>query len=306
VTEGEKGYLTAASFRRGVGDRLKQAANARGRPVLEVRREFLFQRFLARVFADPASRWVLKGGTGLLVRLPGARHSRDIDLLYPDESLDLRRAVEELRVMARIDTADHLSFVVDDPVLLGDGQTLATIGVTGYTGATRFDRFTIDLSTEVHVVARFERLRPEPVIDVPGLPALPEFTLYPLPDQVADKVCAMYASYGTPPGPSTRFRDLIDLALIVTTSPLDAELTSRALESEARRRNLTLPKRMHAPGSAWRAGYAETARRSGLPAELHNLEAALARVAECLNPLLAGTLVSGKWDAPQRCWKGAT
>jgi len=131
--------------------------------VLELRREFLFQRFLARIFADPTSPSILKGATGQLVCLPGPRYSRDIDLRYPMQSLDLRGAVEELRIMTRTDLRDHLNFVIDDPVVQADGQTLATLGVTGYTGATRFDRFSVDLSTELHVVGRVERLRPKPV-----------------------------------------------------------------------------------------------------------------------------------------------
>jgi len=302
VTDGEPRYATAAAFRRGVADRLRQQAAARGRPVLELRREFLFQRFLARVFADPTGPWILKGATGLLVRLPGARYSRDIDLLYPSQSPDLRGAVQELRGLARADIGDHLSFVIDDPMVQADGQTLATLGVTGYTGATRFDRFSVDLTTELHVVGSFERLRPEPVILVPGLTALPEFTLYPLPDQVADKLCAMYAEYGVPPGPSTRFRDLVDLVLIITTSSLDADLTARALRSEARRRNMTLPDRLRAPGPQWVAGYAQTARHSSLPADLRSLDPALARVEECLGPLLTGSHPGGHWDPQRRRW----
>ena len=38
------------------------------------------QRFLARVFHQDITQWVLKGGIGLLIRLPSARFSRDLDL----------------------------------------------------------------------------------------------------------------------------------------------------------------------------------------------------------------------------------
>lgn len=204
--------------------------------------------------------------------------------------------------MMRMDSGDHLIFVIDDPARQADGRTLAAIGVTGYIGATRFDRFRIDLSTDLHVVARFERLRPKPVIDVPGLAALPEFTLYSLPDQVADKVCAMYGSYGIPPGPSTRFRDLVDLVLIVMTSSLDAELTGQALQSEALRRNLILPEQMRPPSPQWLAGYVQIARDSSLRAELRNLDAALVSVGACLNPVLTGEVTAGHWDPQQQRW----
>jgi Nucleotidyl transferase AbiEii toxin, Type IV TA system len=115
--------------------------------------------------------------------------------------------------------------------------------VTCYTGATPFERFTIDLSTQTHVVAKLDRVRPQPVIELAGAEPLPEFVLYPLPDQIADKVCAMYGRYGATNMPSTRYRDLVDLVLIATTNELDAMLTIRALRGERARRGCTLPTR---------------------------------------------------------------
>ena len=51
-------------------------------------------RFLARIFdADPHG-WVLKGGVGMMVRLPHARYSHDIDLLVADDSVD---PIDDLR-----------------------------------------------------------------------------------------------------------------------------------------------------------------------------------------------------------------
>ncbi|WP_420811603.1 nucleotidyl transferase AbiEii/AbiGii toxin family protein [Nocardia mangyaensis] len=44
---------------------------------------------LARVFVDPFGPWILKGGTSLLVRIPGARHSQDLDLLHPDAAAEV-------------------------------------------------------------------------------------------------------------------------------------------------------------------------------------------------------------------------
>ena len=43
--------LSAAAFRASVRDRLKTEAKKCGRPVKELQREFVLQRFLARVFA---------------------------------------------------------------------------------------------------------------------------------------------------------------------------------------------------------------------------------------------------------------
>lgn len=70
---GQTHYATPGAFRGAVESRLKvQAGQAGSRPFVELRREFIYQRFLARVFdGGGASLWVLKGGVGLLARLPG-------------------------------------------------------------------------------------------------------------------------------------------------------------------------------------------------------------------------------------------
>jgi predicted nucleotidyltransferase component of viral defense system len=290
-----------ASVRRSLGDRLRAEAKRRGRPTGDVRREFVFQRFLARLFTDPDCRWVLKGGTGLLVRIQQARYSKDIDLVVPGDEFDLDAAVDSLRADLRSDHGDHLTFAMDSVTRPADGQSAAMLRVTCYTGTTPFERFTIDLSTRTHVVAQPERVRPRPVIELAGTEPLPEFVLYPLPDQIADKVCAMYGRYGVTNRPSTRYRDLVDLVLITTTSELDALLTIRALQGETARRGCTLPAQIENPGPEWQASYARIARESNLPTELHALDKALEAARTCLDPVLAGT-ATGTWNPDTKRW----
>jgi hypothetical protein len=76
------------------------------------------------------------------------------------------------------------------------------LSVTAYIGA-KYGTFPIDLARELHLLSAPERIRPMPVVDVPGLTELPEIVVYPLTDQVADKVCAMYQPYGDTQSPST-------------------------------------------------------------------------------------------------------
>ena len=183
-----------AAFRVSLRDRLKTQAKQRGRPMNELEREFVLQRFLGRVFANADSPWILKGAAGLLIRLPGARHSRDLDLLHPSKHLD--EAIKELAELAGRPGGDPFSFVLGTAVRMEGRVAGAQIKVDAYLGTTRFARFPIDLSTVLHLIARVARRQPRPVVEVPGVDALPEFTLYPLPDQVADKVCAMYEKHG--------------------------------------------------------------------------------------------------------------
>jgi len=107
------------------------------------------------------------------------------------------------------------------------------VKVDTYLGTTLYCPFPIDLSTELPFVAQVEHRRLRPVLEVPGVDPLPEFTMYPLPDQVADKVCAMYERHGPTATHSSRFRDLVDLVLIVSNFELDAAQTVTALATQS-------------------------------------------------------------------------
>jgi predicted nucleotidyltransferase component of viral defense system len=298
-------------LRTGVEARLK--TEARGHPsrrLEEVRRQFLLQRFLARVFADPETGWILKGGTGLLVRVPNARHSNDIDLLYIQPEALLDDAVSDLR--RRVDVppgGDLLRFELADP-RRGGGQgvdhVVAQIKVIAYLGVIEYGRFPIDLSLNQRVAEPVERRRPRPVVELPGSDPLPEFVLYPLADQIADKVCAMYGLYGpNRDQPSTRYRDLVDLAIIVTHEEIDAARATEVLRDEAKLRELELPQKLVTPSDQWQAGYSRTAAETILPVELRTIEGALETVGRCLDPLLAGT-AEGIWNPTSMQWAVST
>ncbi len=160
--------------------------------MMELRREFLYQRFLARVFEGHSS-WVLKGGIGLLTRLPGARHSRDIDLLHL--TADPAQAEEEIRRFGRRDLGDHLRFEIVRSTVLSVHDALR-LKTQVYAGTSQWERFDIDVSCERHFVAAVEPVQPRPVLEMQGVPELPAFLLYPLVDQIADKVTAMYETHG--------------------------------------------------------------------------------------------------------------
>ncbi len=297
---GDNPYRTPAAFRAAVDAKLKARAKAERRLFAELRREFLYQRFLARVFQQD-SLWVLKGGIGLLTRLPGARHSRDIDLMHL--TADPAEAEAELRVIGRLDLDDHLRFEIVRSVALSVDDALRLKTVV-YTGAAKWESFDIDVSCERHFVAGVEPVQPTPILAIAGLSNLPAFRLYPLVDQIADKVAAMYETHRGVP--SNRYRDLVDLALLVSAEEMEAQPLSAALRSREKhaRNPVTLPTAMHSPGAGWTDGYRAEARRSSLPTDLHQLDAALAHVGACINPVLSGAVITtGRWSPPAFTWK---
>jgi len=181
MVNGSPQYATANAFRRALEDRLKQEARLRGRPLEELRREFLFQRFLALLFSGPEGRWVIKGGASLLMRLADARSSKDLDLLHLGE-VEPEEAIAELREFTAPREGDYLTFVIGEGVSYSRANPVVEISVTSYIGAL-YGRFPIDLATELHLRATPERIRPTPVVDLPGLAELPEVVVYPLTDR---------------------------------------------------------------------------------------------------------------------------
>ncbi|WP_411731597.1 nucleotidyl transferase AbiEii/AbiGii toxin family protein [Paeniglutamicibacter sp.] len=298
----EKRYSSPQSFDRAVRDRLKRAAKDGRRNFQELQREFHLQRFLARVFASPDSMWVLKGGTGLLMRLPGSRHSQDLDLLH--RSHDLNEAIAELQQLADLTDFDPYRFVLGTPTRMTGGVDGAQIMVTVYLGVQQVGDFPIDLSTHLELVAGVDTVEVAPIIEIDDVPTLPPFKIYPLPDQISDKICAMYELYGEQKNPSTRYRDLADLVSIVSSTSFDAALTARALKLESHRRGLELPPAVRLPAPGWATAYKRASKRFGaLDPQFHDVNTAMELVGKCLDPLLTGTRTTGTWHAESLSWQ---
>ncbi len=295
-----------AARRRSLDDRLKAQARRLKPPttVANLRRRYVQQRFLARVFARPDAPWALKGGLGMLVRVPPrARYSRDVDLLHLPA--DPEQAVQELRRIATTDMGDDLRFQVG-PARQASTEQGLTVFIEVYLGVTVWDSFPVDVSCEPHFVGSLEPRTFTPVLPGEESDALgPTVKLYPIVDQVADKVAAMYERHGADGNvASNRWRDLADLVLLVELEGINADQLRRALKARVdnARSTVELPTGMVAPGPEWEAGYARyAAAETLLHEEHHDLTAALEYVGHCLDPVLAGAAV-GSWNAVERHW----
>lgn len=241
-------------------------------------------RFLARIFdADPHG-WVLKGGVGMMVRLPHARYSHDIDLLVADDSVD---PIDDLRRVARDHHLDHFRFELSRPrPISGDKGT--TVTVSAYLGGRRFDTFSIDLVTSRRpLIGDIERHPLPRLIDTDDFPPEGPVQLYPLADQIADKLCALYETFGPTRLPSGRFRDLVDLLLISEYLPIDLAPTVAAVERERDLRGISdMPDTLIPPGPAWTTQWTATATSSPLTPEHYDLDTALGDAGRCYNRIL--------------------
>lgn len=75
-----KSYKSATDFRVALEHRLQKHAAASGLNLQRLRRTLAFNRFLARIFEDKRSPYVLKGGYAMELRMHNARSTLDVDL----------------------------------------------------------------------------------------------------------------------------------------------------------------------------------------------------------------------------------
>ena len=131
----------------------------------------------------------------------------------------------------------------------------ARIKATVLDGATTVESFNIDLSADIVLDAEPD-IRQVPRGDtaiLPGYRAAIRVRLYPIENQIADKLSAMYSRYGS--GPSTRYRDLYDLAMIVDQLPFDEKTLTEALRTQQELRRIIIPRELSEPSPGWADAY---------------------------------------------------
>ena len=290
----------AVSFRRSLVDRAKNAA--RNDPDLSTNdriRLFTYQRLLDRLFTESSAgsdMWVLKGATSLLCRYLVVRSSKDIDLATR-QSLDA--AEETLRSALRKDAGDHLNFqirTVTEFERRSEGRRIA-LSVT--CAGTELSAFHIDLISSIQFPKHLDYVTPKQPIALDGLEIIP-YPSWPLVNAVADKVAATFELYDG--RPSTRYRDLVDLFLLLQHGEFDLVKLRTAIHTEFDRRHLRLPTEFAVPDpSAWQRGWGKIAKGDApFLAEVPFAEALVA-ICEFLHPVLASE-AEGLWDVESGRW----
>ncbi|MGI5159978.1 nucleotidyl transferase AbiEii/AbiGii toxin family protein [Microbispora sp. CA-102843] len=278
-------------------DHLKKGLGDSPYSMSQRRRQFAYDRLLARLFTSDENGWMLKGGVALLTRLSVARHSADVDVVAKADSVEAGFAA--LCTAAETELSDFFTFRFDRPRSLVQGVEGIRVSVEAGLGSRRFERFGVDLVTGAIITGEPEVSPPTLTLDIPGL-VRPPYRLYPLADTVADKVMAILEDHNG--RPSTRFRDLVDLVLIARSRSLQAQALSTALTSEAQRREFLHRAELEAPDEAmWTAGYATVVADLAWIEE-RSLREALPVAKALVDPVLSGRIRSGTWDPLTLTW----
>ncbi len=291
---------TPMALKAALEQRLRSRAAGDGLELQRTRQLVVYDRFLARVFAEYEDAVVLRGGLALELRLERARTTKDVDLrLVGRPDATLRR----LQAAGRLDLDDHFRFVVvPDPrtrrsrprawstrdsgsAWRGGWRTRSTVGPSGWTSPSPSRWRGSPTCSSARAGC------PSPACRLRGSAA------YPLETHIAEKLHA----YTMPRRrPNSRVKDLPDLALLGMVRDIDAATLRAAIEQTwAHRGTHPVPSSLPEPPAAWARLYEAMARASRLP------WATLEKVTEAargfLEPVLRGE--DGRWVAKSLEWR---
>jgi hypothetical protein len=303
MTQSSLAYETAAAFRNALKDRFQSiAASDHGFSLSELQRQFAYDRALARCFSGAdADRWVLKGAGALLARLEQARHSKDLDLFYAERAAADGEAVEALQRDLGADIGDHFGFEVTRTTPLPEAAKGRRVHVRSRLGAKTYASFHIDVVVGTAMSGEPELVAPLTPIEVAGL-VRPSYRTFPLADHIADKLSATVEVHhqAGQVRPSSRVKDLVDLALIARTQAVSGVALRTAIRHGFAHRDVAVPVRFAVPDEDdWRLRYPRVARDA--PGRVPSYDEAVAVACRLLDPVLSGEPVD-RWDPMASAW----
>ncbi len=296
-------YPTPAGVEAAIKDAAKKAAKSD--PSLDVNRRIqleYFNRFLSRVFSDrEGSEWLLKGGTGMLARVPSSRATQDIDLARRGFTLD--QALDDLVRLSRVDLDDHFNFeYASHSDSIGTDNQPYTDGYEVkfniYIGGASKGTLKVDLAIGAGVTGDVTTAEPANALGLLRLVSNP-YRLYPVVDQIADKVCATMTAYGV--RASSREKDLVDLVVLSTTQDIGGTALYVAITTEAHRRKME-PFDHFAVPSRWGVGYAKLSKPVPYCADYRTVELASDLVTRLIDPALSGDADGKTWSHESLAW----
>jgi hypothetical protein len=103
-------YTSGRAFKQVLGDRLKDIYHTENIPLVRLRKQVAFERFIARLLTIQPDAWILRGGLAMQLRLGiQSRTTKDIDLLYREVFASIYDSLVEA---AFIDIGDWFMFEV--------------------------------------------------------------------------------------------------------------------------------------------------------------------------------------------------
>lgn len=300
-------YASANAFRTALETRLRTQAQETGLPLVRLRKAIVFDRVLARLLIVAEGRWILKGGLALDFRFGSrTRTTKDMDLGRYD---DVDAATTDFIVAQRVKLDDYFIFSVEKTDKLDALDDAAAVRYRAHAQLVGrpFETVVIDVGfSDVGVLAP-ERLPGTDLLSFANVSRIEVPTL-PLAQHVAEKVHAYTRRYGTQALPSTRVKDIVDLALIASMSRVDGAYTALGAGELGQtfrhtfigRGQQVLPPSLPEPPHDWADPYRKLAAEIGIDL---NIGVGYRDAQALIDPILAASVdASAHWSPRHHAW----
>jgi hypothetical protein len=242
----------------------------------------------------------------MLARVPRSRTTKDVDLAALHSS-DLAEAERALAALVEVNLQDHLTFRLIRSMPTGLGENQHGVATRRYFFAcidvdhdTQVDTVVVDVVVGPPPVGRPDVVEPanrlylrRPLITFP-------YRLYPVADQVADKVCATMDTQYPGGKRSSRVKDLVDLVVIAHTQAVDLDELRLAIAAKRELSGIAPFGHFDVPAK-WIRTYPATAK--GVPAaEPFSAQTAASLVASFVDPALGKRPNPAAWDPQALAW----
>jgi hypothetical protein len=252
---------------------------------MRFRRQVAFERFLARLVAEPSPRWLLKGGYALELRLGHrARSTKDLDIGVPSPPLELsgspfRTALlrDMLADAADRNLGDWFEYSVGEAMLDLDAppEGGARFPVRCLLDGRLFTQFHVDVALGGPLLGVPEQVETRDLLAFAGIPRT-QIPVMLTEQHFAEKVHAYTYPWGD--RTNTRVRDLVDMVLLIDAGTLRPAVVAEALRlTFAVRGSRAIPPKLPPPPVEWAAPFRAMAEEVGLAER--TAEQAYARVA---------------------------
>ncbi len=291
-------FKTATDFRKSLEARIQSIAKKNGQDLQSLRRKVAFDRLLARIFSRENSKFYLKGGYALEMRLAEARVTKDIDLtcvLRASNENDILTEIilDEIQSLASLDLNDFFSYQIGKPQMDLDNAPYggSRYPVSAMIDGKLFVRFQLDIGADIVEVDQVEQLKGVDWLEFCNIQA-PIISTISIEQQLAEKLHA----YSLPREDrlNTRAKDLIDIVLLLNMRSIKIEAFKQVLQKVFTTRNThPIPKLLDSPPSEWTIRFKEMAKECGIN---QDMVSSFEKVSCFYNQLHHTSITKNEWD----------
>jgi len=278
-------------------DHLRAESGGNGAKLTRLRKRIVFERFLVRLEAVAAGRWLLKGAFALDLRLGDrARTTMDIDIEW---RADVDEALDALIDAAQRNADDYFVYEIErtsDPQDRFGGA--ARFNVRVELAGRAFERFVLDVGFRSKTAVAAARVALREDLAFAGV-ASAEIGAVHVESQMAEKLHA-YSRIFAGGRVSSRTKDLVDFVLIAESLPVDAARLRAAIDEVFSERNThAKPRRLPRPPADWLLPYRALADAVGVSP---SMEAGHTLAATVIDPILQDSVSKARWDPRRASW----